>query len=111
RGRVPVHAGYSEGPGLKQIEPGDQFGSNTNTLLVGNLPAHNHSILASNQPGTSGDPSNNYPANSGSIDKEYSSNANTAMNSQVTGKTGEGLPVNNIQPSLGVNFIIALYGI
>lgn len=111
RGRVPVHSGYSEGPGVDKVEPGQKSGTNTNTLSIGNLPPHNHSIMASNQPGTSGDPSNNFPANSGSTDKEYAANANTVMNAQVTSPTGAGQPVNNMQPYLGLNYIISLTGV
>ncbi|MGS2762862.1 phage tail protein [Sinomicrobium sp. M5D2P9] len=111
RGRVPVHAGASQGPGVKDIRLGEAGGTNNNTLLITNIPRHNHSVMASNQPGTSGDPTNNYPANTGATDKEYTENANTAMNPQMTGATGGGQPVNNMQPYLGLNYIIALYGI
>lgn len=111
RGRVPIHAGSSRGPGVDEVRLGESSGSNTNTLLIHNLPAHNHLIAASSQPGTSGDPTNNYPANSGATDKEYSENANTSMNAQSTRLTGGGQPINNMQPYLGLNYIIALQGV
>ncbi|MEH6307167.1 tail fiber protein [Olivibacter sp. CPCC 100613] len=111
RGRVPVHAGASQGVGLKQITLGESSGSNNNTLLVTNIPPHNHPVMANSQPGTSGDPSGNFPANTGATDAEYASNANTVMNAQMTANVGGGQPVNNMQPYLGLNYIIALYGI
>ncbi|MGS2741046.1 phage tail protein [Sinomicrobium sp. M5D2P17] len=111
RGRVPVHAGNSQGPGLQDVRLGEASGTNTNTLTIMNIPRHNHPVMASNQPGTTGDPSNSFPANSGATDKEYSGNANITMNVQMTGMTGGGQPVNNMQPYLGLNYIIALYGI
>ncbi|SFW77299.1 Microcystin-dependent protein [Sinomicrobium oceani] len=111
RGRVPVHNGDSQGPGLQYVDLGEAGGTNTNTLLTSNIPPHNHAIRANNQAGNSADPSNNYPANTGAVDKEYSDTANTTMNIQMTGLTGGGIPVNNMQPYLGLNYIICLYGI
>ena len=111
RGRVPIHAGSSRGAGLDKVLLGESSGSNRNTLLIHNLPPHDHSISASSQPGTSGDPTNNYPANSGANDKEYSESANTSMNAQATRLTGGGQPMNNMQPYLGLNYIISMTGV
>lgn len=111
RGRVPVHAGDSNGPGVQQVRLGESSGVNTNTLTIGSLPKHNHAVYASNQQGTSGDPTNKVPANSGARDQEYADKANTSMNAQMTGITGAGQPVNNMQPYLGLNYIIALQGV
>ena len=110
RGRVPVHAGASSGPLAREVLLGESAGTNTNTLTIGSLPKHNHAVYANNQPGTSGDPTNKVPANSGARDQEYADNFNTSMHTQMTGITGAGQPVNNMQPYLGLNYIIALYG-
>src|SRR6059058_2346340 len=42
RGRVPVHPG--QGPGLSDYAIGQSGGSETTTLLLSNVPAHNHSL-------------------------------------------------------------------
>jgi len=111
RGRVPAHAGSSSGPGVQEVRLGESSGSNTNTLLGHNLPSHNHRVYASDKPGTTGNPSNNFPANSGNNDKEYAEDSNTSMNGLMTSLTGNSQPVNNMQPYLGLNYIIALQGI
>jgi len=110
RGRVPIHTGASTGPRAREVRLGESSGSNDNTLTIGNLPKHNHPVFANNQQGTSGNPTDNFPANSGASDKEYTDNSNTSMNHHMTGLVGGDLPVNNMQPYLGLNFIIALYG-
>lgn len=111
RGRVPVHAGASTGPGVRQVRWGESSGSNHNTLLISNLPKHNHFVFASDQPGTTGNPTNNFLGNSGSSDKEYTESATTQMNPQMTGFVGGDQPVNNMQPYLGLNYIIAMVGV
>jgi microcystin-dependent protein len=45
RGRVPVHSG--QGPGLSNIDLGQTGGSETQTLLISNMPAHNHTFRIS----------------------------------------------------------------
>jgi microcystin-dependent protein len=51
------------------------------------------------------------PANTKALDKEYSdANANTTMKATMVNPTG-GISLLLSQPSLGVNFIIALQGI
>ncbi|MDB6071450.1 MAG: Tail Collar domain protein, partial [Verrucomicrobiales bacterium] len=42
RGRVPVHAGASTGPGLSPVVLGESAGTESITLLVNNMPAHTH---------------------------------------------------------------------
>lgn len=111
RGRVPVHAGTSSGPGVREVHLGESSGTNTNVMSIANLPPHNHAVLASNQQGTSGDPTNNFPANSGNTDAEYANNANATMNAQMTNRVGNGQPINNMQPYLGLNYIISLQGV
>ncbi|MCR4032079.1 tail fiber protein [Flavobacterium panacis] len=48
RGRVPVHMG--QGPGLQRYELGQQSGTETTTLLLYNMPAHNHTITTTVNP-------------------------------------------------------------
>jgi microcystin-dependent protein len=45
RGRVPIHSGGgSQGPGLSPYDLGEMGGTETNTLLITNMPAHNHTV-------------------------------------------------------------------
>lgn len=102
RDRVPV--GFSN-----TISLGSTGGQSTTALTVSNLPAHNHSILASTAVGTTNIPSNAVMANSSTLDKEFAGVSDTSMT--PTGTTGSGVPINNMQPFIGINFIIALQGI
>ena len=102
RNRVPVGQGNS-------YYPGDTGGESTTTLTVANLPAHNHNIYSSTVVGNTHLPTDAVMANTSTMDKEYSTNPNTIMS--PTGLTGSNLPVNNMQPFLGITFIIATQGL
>jgi len=126
RSRVPVHAGQGAGPGLSPYLLGQASGTEHNSLTTGNLPAHTHPVSASfsadkgNATQSSATP-NATIATPGVQDGRtfnptfgYSTAApNTVVNglSVTVGVTGSNLPVNNIQPVLGVNYIICLEGI
>ncbi len=110
RGRVPVHAG--QGPGLSSYVEGQSSGSENTTLLVNNLPQHNHSLVATSEAGSTSDPTGAYLGNTGALDREYNtSGTQVNMNAGAVGLTGANQPFNNLQPYLAVNFIIALQGI
>ena len=110
RGRVPI--GPGNGPGLQPISLGQKVGTNTNTLTTGNLPPHNHTINAVSADGNQSTPQDNVPAGTKWLDPEYSdaSSGYIQMNSNMVNDTGQGQPVNNMQPSQSVTFIIALVG-
>ena len=110
RGRAPIHVG--NGPGLSNRNLGQKGGAETNTLTVAQLPAHNHSVVAVSTAGTSNSPTNNLPANTNLFDNEYSNaSGNTTMNSSMIGNTGNGQPVDNMQPYIAINYIIAVQGV
>ena len=110
RGRIVV--GPGNGPGLTPKTLGEMGGTETNTLLISNLPPHNHAIKAVTSEGNQSSPTNNLPADTKTLDKEYSSaTANTTMNPTMVGNTGNGTPVNNMQPYLSIGYYIALEGI
>ena len=110
RGRVPV--GFGQGPGLSNRVIGDQFGSELVTLNINQMPSHNHTVNAVTTEGNLNLPTNSLPANTKALDKEYSdANANTTMKATMVNPTGGNQPFGVTQPSLGVNFIIALQGI
>lgn len=116
RGRVPV--GTGQGPSLANVVLGEMAGSPSTTLLITNMPAHNHVVTvnprAVTEAGDVSDPTNAYPANSGSLDREYKA-AGTLVNmgaaSVTSGVAGGSQPFSTMQPYLGMNYIIALEGI
>jgi microcystin-dependent protein len=110
RGRVPV--GFGQGPSLSNREIGEKFGSELVTLNINQMPSHNHTVNAVTTEGNQNLPTNSLPANTKALDKEYSdANANTTMKATMVNPTGGNQPFGVSQPSLGVNFIIALQGI
>ena len=119
RGRVPV--GEGSGPGLPPIRLGQTGGTETNTLITNQLPSHNHPATAKvgyrNEAGDETSPEGGSLAISPDSAQIYSADDPTGTdalnNGSVNislGNTGGGQSVNNVQPYLCVNFIIALTG-
>lgn len=112
-GRVPMGAG--QGSGLSNYALGSTGGSSTITYTVANLPAHSHTITinGSADAANSDTPKGALPATTGS--NSYATSANGSMASgtlSVTvGADGGNAPQNNMQPYLGLSYIIALQGI
>jgi len=107
-GRAAVH--FGRGPGLTPRLLGERGGSTVATLIEPQMPSHTHTpnchshyeqttpaeALWSNLPGR-GAPS-------------YGKTANVSMSPRTTGDTGGNQVHNNMQPYLGLSFIIALDG-
>jgi microcystin-dependent protein len=116
RGRVPTHQGSSGG---QTYVIGQQTGVETVTLTSQQLPQHTHALVSSATPATLDKPS------SATIFADMGPAGNTQVNafipytgaSQVTlsaasvSPVGNNQPHDNMQPYLGLNFIISLYGI
>ena len=103
RGRVPVHTGT--GFTLGQIG-----GEENHTLLTTEMPIHTHSVQATANTGTSGDPTGNYWADGGK--PAYSTGApNQTMSATALANAGAGQPHSNMAPYLTINFCISLQGI
>lgn len=122
QGRVPI--GTGTGPGLSTVTLGEKDGTPTNTLSITNLPTHNHTAAATVNPAansggrgvtTTNTPINNFPVATSDSNNIYATSANVQMGQSTVavnvGLTGSGFPVNNLQPYLGMNYIICLYGI
>src|SRR5882724_2839705 len=60
RGRAPIH--WGQGPGLSNVDLGEQHGVESVTLTVANLPSHNHSLAGSMEPGNTVSPAAGFPA-------------------------------------------------
>lgn len=112
RGRVPAHCG--QGIGLQPILQGQELGINANILTIAQLPVHSH-LLNANASASgrslSTSPANNYPAQNQDGTGNYAGTCDVQMNSQAIGTTGGNTPVNNMQPTLGLNYIICVEGL
>lgn len=113
RGRVTIHAGT--GPGLTPRQLGQKGGAETHVLTANQLPSHTHTVKATAAAGDAENPSMALPAMD-ATELQYSTNTNAThavfMGSTMVGNnTGSSPAHNNVQPFLGVNHLIALYGI
>jgi microcystin-dependent protein len=113
RGRSPIEAG--QGPGLTDISLGEQSGTDNATLLITNLPAHNHTVGCDATGSGSLNPSSAIPGLSDDRNASvtiYSANpANQLMSPKTINLAGGSLPVSIANPFLGINFIICTQGI
>jgi microcystin-dependent protein len=118
RGRLPVGAG--QGPGLSSYQLGQISGTETVTLTSSNLPLHTHPITgtvrmpASGAAGNADTGQNNYPAVLAGTDM-YSTAQNGSLMGNMqqnlgTTPTGQSLPISILQPVLGLNFVICIFG-
>lgn len=108
RGRVPMHA--------NAFNPvGQGVGAAAVTLQASNLPAHGHALNTSTDLANSAVPGGKVPAarpRAGPV--VYAARGSTptvALHADSVSDTGGTQPHDNMQPSLGLNFIIALQGI
>ena len=138
RGRVPVQPG--QGPGLSPYFLGMMRGTETVTLTEQNLPAHSHNaqlenatttatMKASSKAGTSSVPGQGgaatlaatgtgrtggpelYNAENPDIVLNTGSGETTVNGTVNVSKSGGNQPVNNIQPVIGINYIICINGL
>jgi microcystin-dependent protein len=115
RGRAPIGAGT--GPGLSAIVAGEAAGSQNVSILVSNMPAHNHLINAADTGGGVASPKNGFLAQPLDASQNpttlYSAAAAPAATMAPTSVSvsGSGVPVNIQNPYLGINYIIAMEGI
>jgi microcystin-dependent protein len=110
RGRVPLHQGTDAG--ITYVI-GENGGVEQVTLSTQQIPTHSHPFTASNDLGSSPDPLGNVTAQSrtAGVDLYLEDNATVTLAATSIGPAGGSQPHENMQPYLGVNFIISLYGI
>lgn len=118
--------GTGAGAGLSQYTNGEMVGTENVTLIASQMAAHTHSGVvtitgsvapyALNDNGGSDLPAGNYFASTGAF--QYAPNEDDAMGASpvtitanaVIGTIGGNQPHNNMQPYLGMNFIVCLQG-
>ncbi len=110
RGRAPVHSG--QGPGLGPRPLGQLFGAETEPLQPMHLPAHAHTLHGSTNQATETDPTDNLLGSpQGSDIYAAAGGTEVGMNAGSIGNTGGGQRHQNMQPSIAINYIIALTGV
>jgi len=117
RGRVAV--GTGQGPGLPVVTLGQLAGTNTVTLTINQMPAHNHVITGSVTPQAASDGALSNDAlgkvlGPGSFYAAVQDPVNMAPISSTglqIGINGGSQPFSIQQPYLGMNYIICLQGI
>ncbi len=111
RGRTPVHAG--QGDGLTARKPGDAMGQEDVTLTAAQMPAHRHDMSVCKRA------THNTPKPGDALGRakiyvppvDDAAEPDIPLNDKTIGSAGDGAPHNNMQPSLCINYIIALQGI
>lgn len=111
QGNAAVQPG--QGQGLSERFLGETSGVETITLLVSEIPVHTHTLMASQEPAEVLSPGGNVIARSvdGALYTTTQNNGVSNLSPQALAPTGGGLPHNNMQPYLTLNFCIALQGI
>jgi microcystin-dependent protein len=111
RGRAPI--GTGQGPGLTNVALGQQAGSESVTLTVSQMPAHNHLVACDAAAADNAVPTNNYPGNPGSLSGAtlYGPTPTATMGPAMISAAGGSQPFSVQQPYLGLNYIICLEGI
>jgi microcystin-dependent protein len=109
RGRVPMHQGAG-------FVIGETTGAEAVTLNVNNVPAHSHAWGVSSTSADTAKLSNGYLANDPRAGAALSFDNNpqptrVALPAAMLSPVGASQPHENMAPYLGINFIIALFGI
>lgn len=113
RGRVAV--GTGQGPGLPAVNLGEIAGEWNHTLIITEMPAHNHlanAATAANSEDVAGKLiSKPFVSATGDTVTGFGSTANTTLAANTIGISGGSQPHNNMQPYLGMNYLICIAGI
>jgi len=93
---------------------GASFGSSSTTILVSQMPMHNHMVLAASTPPMTNDPAGASLATFPAGQNIYASNSSTPdvpMNAGVIAPAGGSQPVSIQSPVLAMNWCVAMQGI
>jgi microcystin-dependent protein len=106
RGRTPIHFNST-------YKQGKMIGSETVPLNADMIPNHNHHLMATTSTPTASTPASNLLATLPADKADFSApaEAQTTLNAAAVAAAGESAPHNNMQPSLVINFCIALTGV
>jgi microcystin-dependent protein len=110
QGNVPMHPGQGQGLSLRDL--GEMSGVEAVTLITSEMPAHTHALRASLDDAELAAPSPARVLAKASGNIYNPSNAGlVSMAPEALAPAGGGLPHNNLQPYLTLNFCIAMQGV
>lgn len=107
QGNAPMQPGQGQGLSLRDL--GEMSGVESITLLQSEIPVHTHVLQTSDDDANNADPAGRYFARGNPV--YVAPSALQTMAVQTLAPAGGGLPHNNMQPYLTLNFCIALQGI
>ena len=109
QGSGPMHVG--QGPGLSMRDLGESSGEATVTLLSTEMPQHTHQVVGDSNPASVSAPGGGVTLAVADT-PTYANAADLApMAPDAIGVVGANQPHNNMQPYLGLTFIIAMQGV
>lgn len=116
KGRVALGAGQA--PGLSFYNLGEMGGANSVTLTIAEIPPHTHvangnvTVTAFSDEGNSNVPTGNILAAKSTMYSTAGGDTNLkpVPFDVTTGFSGNGQPLSLNQPSLGMNYVICLFG-
>lgn len=106
-----VVMGTGQGLGLSLRELGETGGNQTVTLLDTEMTAHTHALAASAQPGEDPTPGGEALGRSVGASLYHQGAGDVLLAPEAMPAAGGGLPHNNLQPYLTLNYCIALQGV
>jgi microcystin-dependent protein len=108
RDASPLHCG--QGSGLSEYFLGQMGGAESVTLLQTEIPVHTHQLQHSGT-GAYAAPDGTVNLGTSGVAQIYTTNTTSVTQGYGLAPVGGGLPHNNRQPYLTVNFCIALQGV
>jgi microcystin-dependent protein len=109
QGAVPMQPGHGQGLSLRDL--GEMSGVESVTLLTSEIPVHTHQLRSSLDDADLAIPQPTRSLAKSSANMYSVANGTKQMAPQGLAIAGGGLPHNNMQPYLTLNFCIALQGI
>jgi len=111
QGNAPMF--WGQGPGLSLYDQGQTGGSDTISLLSSEMPAHNHQASGVSGSGPTSPAANTWGTGAGRTPPPMyvDGSPNVSMSANALAVAGGGLPHNNMQPYLVLNFCIAMQGV
>src|SRR5688572_4032616 len=102
QGNVPMHPGQGQGLSLRDL--GEMGGVESVTLLNSEIPLHTHTVSVSGQLGLENSPQGQKFAAGDGVNMHAPAANLAAMSPSALAPAGGGLPHNNMQPYLTLNF-------
>jgi microcystin-dependent protein len=99
------------GPDGTTFQIGEQGGVEQVTLTTQQIPNHTHPMMAAAVSAQDPQPAGKVPAQTITVQPYLSDTGQVPLNANSVGIAGGSQPHENMQPYLGINFIISLFGI